>query len=811
MNTIAPKQNKFSTHSNPNCFHCGENCNGKIVLFSEKSFCCQGCKMVYEILNEKNLCQYYELEEQAGVSLRGKKSPQFAWLSDETIQTQLIDYQEDNLTKIHFLLPSIHCASCIWLLENLFKFNEAILDSKVNFLKKEIYLTFDNSKISLRQLAELLASIGYAPEINLGDLDKSQRKKIDKKIIYQLGVAGFAFGNIMLLSFPEYLGLDEINAIGFQKWFGYLNILLALPVLFFSGKDYLQSAWRSLRRWNLNIDVPISIGILTLFGRSIFEILSGIGAGYLDSLAGLIFFLLIGKWFQQITFNHLSFERDYKSYFPVAALLQNGETTPIQNLQAGDIIIIKNKELIPADGILLKGQGAIDYSFVTGESESITKKNGDQLFAGGKQIGTTLEIQITKTVSQSYLTQLWNDAIFSKKEKNIQNQTQYLADKIGKYFTYVILTIAFLTLAYWLTIDVGKAINAFTSVLIIACPCAVALSIPFTFGNAIRILGRNGLYLKNIKVIEQFQQITSVVFDKTGTLTSTKNNTITFFGKPLNELEKNSIALLVSQSSHPLSQQILTFIEREKPENSLMYNFQEFEGEGLQGVVYQRVIKIGSADFTQNKAQPDANVFLQIDGKNRGYFSIKSAYRKGFEQIVNFYNNKNTTHLLSGDNEKSRADLMPFFDKNLYYFQSPKDKLNFIKKLQSTGEKVLMLGDGLNDAGALQQSDVGVVIAENTNNFTPACDAILSADSFIQLPQFSKYMQGCLRLVYAAYGLAFLYNIVGLSYAIQAKLSPVIAAILMPASSVTIVFFGVLSGTFLAWKLGLTDKNHHSD
>lgn len=227
------------------------------------------------------------------------------------------------------------------------------------------------------------------------------------------------------------------------------------------------------------------------------------------------------------------------------------------------------------------------------------------------------------------------------------------------------------------------------------------------------------------------------------------------------------------------------------------------EGKGLQGIVYQQVIKIGSAEFTQNKAQTDASIFLQFDKKNRGYFSIKANYRKGFETIIQFYQNKNATHLLSGDNEKSRADLAPLFGENLHYFQSPKDKLNFIKNLQSKGEKVLMFGDGLNDAGALQQSDVGVVIAEDTNNFTPACDAILAADAFDQLPNFTKYMQGCLRLVYAAYGLAFLYNIIGLSYAVQAKLSPVIAAILMPASSVTIVLFGVLSGTFLAWKIGI--------
>ena len=574
--------------------------------------------------------------------------------------------------------------------------------------------------------------------------------------------------------------------------------------------------------------MPISIGILTLFGRSVFEILSGVGAGYLDSLAGLVFFLLIGKWFQQITFNHLSFERDYKSYFPVAALLQNGETTPIQNLKKGDIIIVKNKELIPADGVLMQGLGSIDYSFVTGESDAVAKNKGDQIFAGGKQLGESVEIQITKTVSQSYLTQLWNDAVFSKEGLTQYNQTQFLADKVGKYFTYVILTIAFLTLFYWLTIDVGIAVNAFTSVLIIACPCAVALSIPFTFGNAIRILGKHGFYLKNTKVIEQFQQVTSVIFDKTGTLTLTKNNspqkddhdtnnTISFHGDELTAEEKHHIMWMVSQSAHPLSQRILGLyreeVETEKVLPLESKYFLEIEGKGLQATVNQQVIKIGSAEYTQNDVNDLANVFLQIDGKTKGFFTIKSEYRKDFETILHFYKNKNKNniHLLSGDNEKTRKELEPHFGKNLHYFQSPKDKLNFTKNLQSQGEQVLMFGDGLNDAGALQQSNVGVVIAEDTNNFTPACDAILDAKSFTQLPRFSKYMEGCLRLVYMAYGLAFIYNLIGLSYAVRGELSPLIAAILMPASSITIVLFGVFSGTFLAWKIGLGDENHSSD
>ncbi|MEM1124449.1 MAG: heavy metal translocating P-type ATPase metal-binding domain-containing protein, partial [Bacteroidota bacterium] len=502
---------------NTTCYHCGDPCEKTHVSFMQKDFCCNGCQLVYEILNTNDLGQFYQIEKAAGTSLKGQNKEQYTYLDDAAIVEKLIDFSNEKITKATFYLPQIHCASCIWLLENLYKLDDGILASKVNFLKKEAYLTFANSATSYRKIVELLASIGYAPTINLSDLNEPKEKVVNKRFYYQLGVAGFAFGNIMLLSLPEYFGLTDTT---FQEVFGYLNILLILPIVFYSGRDYLTAAWQGLRQRRLNIDVPIALGILTLFGRSVFEILTHTGAGYLDSLAGLVFFLLIGKRFQQATYYQLSFERDYKSYFPIAAtVLKDGVeySVALSQLNIGDIILLKNGELIPADGFLKSGKARIDYSFVTGESEPVSKSIGEKLYAGGRQMGGTIQLCVTKKVAQSYLTQLWNEDTFQKNKNT--NTTGELANRIGKYFTYVILTIACATLAYWLPKDTATAINAFTAVLIIACPCAVALSIPFTFGNALRLLGRTGFYLKNTNVIEQLNKLDTIVFDKTGTIT----------------------------------------------------------------------------------------------------------------------------------------------------------------------------------------------------------------------------------------------------------------------------------------------------
>lgn len=800
MNTVAQPT---TTKEKVCCHHCGEECQDTSINLQEvelRYFCCEGCKMVYEILNENDLCTYYNIDENAAFSLKGRVLPQYAYLDDAEVVEKLIDFTDGTQTKVSFYLPQIHCVSCIWLLEHLYKLNDGVLASQVNFLKKRIYLTFDPERTSLRKLVELLASIGYAPELNLNELDKPQAKAVPKSLFYKLGVAGFAFGNIMLLSFPEYLGLEETI---YQRWFGYLNILLALPVLVYCGRDYLQSAWLGIGQGQLNIDVPISIGILTLFLRSVYEIVTATGAGYLDSLAGLVFFLLIGKWFQQKTYYTLSFERDYKSYFPISALVKKGkELLPValNKLQVGDTILIKNQELIPADGLLLKGRANIDYSFVTGESDPVRKNTGDKIFAGGKQIGTELELTITKKVEQSYLTQLWNNTAFEKAEP----RSTQLANQIGKYFTYVILTVAFLTLAYWLPKDLSIAFNAFTAVLIIACPCAVALSIPFTYGNVLRILAKHQFYIKHINVIDRMQRIGHIVFDKTGTLTDHARPDIQFQGKSLDSFEQQLIRSVVHQSAHPLSRGLDQLYAEQ--DYLPVQDFEEVVGKGVKGMVNGISVRVGSHSFMldlENKIETNQKgVFVEIDNELKGYFLFQNRYRNRLAELLEHLRSKYQLSLLSGDNDQERNRLQPFFgaDNQLHFNQSPQDKLNYIETRQSN-EKVMMIGDGLNDAGALKQSDVGIVVTENINNFSPACDAILTANNLERLPNYFQFIEQSKKIVFGAYFLAFIYNVIGLSFAVQGLLSPVIAAILMPLSSVTIVIFGVGMSSWIGRKL----------
>ncbi len=797
----------MSQDSVTSCYHCGDPCSEVKIEVDSKSFCCEGCKLVFEILQQGELCQYYDLEQSPGVKIKSSSNTKrFAFLDDAEVLSKLICFKDDSQTVVQFHLPQIHCSSCLWLLENLFKLSTGIISSQVNFVQKQVTIHFQEHLISLRQLVELLTSIGYEPSLNLQNLEGKHSHTVNRKLYYQLGVAGFTFGNIMLLSFPEYLGINTSSDWTHSLFFGYLSLALALPVFIFSANDYFRSAWLGLRKGFLNIDLPISLGILVLFTWSCFEIISGTGSGYMDSLSGLVFFLLIGKWYQSKTYEQLSFERDYTSYFPISVTkIENQEevSMPLTKLKAGDVVLVRNQELIPADGILTHGDGYIDYGFVTGESEPVSVLAGQQVYAGGRQVGSAVKLTLTKQVSQSYLTGLWSKDTFDNNQEELLENT---VNKVSAYFTPIILTIAVLTFIYWSTTDLATAFQAAAAVLIVACPCALALASPFTFGNTMRLLGRLNLYLKKATLLETLAQCSTIVFDKTGTITSAKETAITFVGKSLNSEQLSIIKSITKNSLHPLSLKITASISQ--PSNLSVTNFREIEGAGIEAIYEGKIVRIGSSKFVNAAAASNSNLtthsWVSIDGEVLGAYQFNNQYRLGLaELILKLKQSGYKLAVISGDNESEREPLTALFgnDVEIKFNQSPLRKLNYIKDLQDQGDKVVMIGDGLNDAGALKQSDIGITVSEDINNFSPACDVIMDAAGFTLIPELLKFSRLSLSVVKWAFAISFAYNIVGLFFATQGLLSPLIAAVLMPISSLTVVVFSTLFTWLYAQKL----------
>jgi Cu+-exporting ATPase len=782
------------------CFHCGEPCRPGTFSLEDKSFCCFGCQTVFSLLRDNGLEQFYALNTAPGTRIRAASAvAKWTFLDDPSVAETLFDFADKTRAKVTLHLPAIHCVACVWLLENLFKLHPGVGKTVVNFPRREAAITFNPEQIKFSELAALLASIGYEPLLTLGETEKAKPSPLSKKTWLQIGLAAFGFGNIMLMSLPFYLGLDSFNGPWFKVIAGWLGLALALPVVTLSAAGFWRTAWFSLRQRVLTMEVPIAIGLAAIYAASVLEVLSHRGPGYCDSLCGLIFFLLCGRLFQKKTFDRLTFDRDYKGFFPLSIVRKTPageESVAISRLQVGDKILLRNGELLPADAKLVSGEACLDYSFVTGESEPVTHPAGAHLYAGGRQVGGVIEAETVKPVAQSYLATLWNNEAFRKKRDDDLNS---LTNRYSRRFTKLVVGVALATAAFWMVRDAGVALKAFTSVLIVACPCALALAAPLTHGTAQRMLARLKIFLKNAMVIERMAEIDTIVLDKTGTLTTADARGVVFnnageTSAALNFEESQWISSLARHSTHPNSIRLV------KALGNLVLpvtDYRETPGCGIEGVVSGHQILIGSPAWVAARISSISRfigsgpVCVALDGRWRGAFSMENTLRPEVEKLIGQLGGRFELVLLSGDNEREAARFKKIFGERatLRFHQSPADKLNFIRELQQRGRKVMMVGDGLNDAGAFKQADVGVAVVEQVGVFSPASDVILDAAELPRLGKVLEFSRMAARVVRAGFIISALYNIVGVGIAASGLLAPVVCAILMPLSSATVVVF----------------------
>jgi len=771
--------------SGKTCFHCGDAVVGKPIVYDEKEFCCNGCSTVYQLLSQNDLGGFYTMEEGAGVKPSGSNVHKYAFLDVPEIRQKYVTYEDESKVHLTLFLPAIHCSSCIYLLENIEKIEPNVISCNVNFVQKTAAIVL-KKETALSEFALLLDRIGYAP--NFGD-KKALEKKRNYQYLYKLGVAGFAFGSIMLWTFPEYLGIDQDNP-EIRTFTAYLSLAVSIPVLFYSASDYLKSALKALRYKSLNLDVPISIGILALYAQSVYTIVSNQGTGYMDSFAGFIFFLLIGKWFQSKTYESLSFERDYTAYFPVAVTRvkqEVDEIVEIDKIAIGDSIRLRNEEIIPCDSTLLSDTVSVDYSFVTGESEPVRLNQGDFIYAGGKVLGKPAVLRAEKESDRSQLTRLWNESGSTQVEQKI--------DKLSVYFLSGVLILAAIAAGIWIYLDTTRIVEIVVAVLIVACPCALALSKPFTYGNITRVLGRKGLYLKDVHVIERLNETTDIVFDKTGTLTSGKNRKVQYLGETLSEAQQIAIASMTGASSHPLSQAITQYLALKGINADTPASFEEIAGKGIKGTAQGLEVLLGNARFIGVSGANETEVHIKINDQYLGKFVVESAFRSGIFTVLKNLLKRFQIHILSGDSAKDEATLKRGVSElsHVHFGQSPQDKKEYINALQHNEKAVLMIGDGLNDAGALKEARVGIAISEDIFRFTPGSDAIVDAEALKNLPQLLEISKFSRTVLWICYTFSILYNIVGLTFAISGELTPLVAAILMPISSITIVLISTVS------------------
>ncbi len=785
---------------NTRCYHCGDLCEGGTRVQEDKSFCCNGCLTVYNLLGGSDLCTYYDLETAPGYKQTEVSKNKYAALDLPEIAERFTLYQDDTQRHVSFYIPHIHCSSCIYLLQHLYKLHKSIEFSTVNFSSKTVSIAYDWNTTQLSEIAGLLASIGYEPRMQDMQSDAPKHKTNHRSL--EIGVAGFCFGNIMLFSFPEYLGLDLQASSSWLVVFRWLSFLLSLPVVFFSAREFWQLAWAGIHKKSLNVNVPVALALLIIFSKSCYDIISQTGAGYFDSLAGLVFLMLLGRYIQDKTIGKLNHEIDFKSFFPMAySVVRDGrsEMVSLENIKPGDQIDLRYNDVVPMDSVLLQENAQIDCSFLTGENMPKYVEANEKLYAGVRNKSNIARIIVSKPFAQSQFVQLWNNPVFQK-DKNKEDKW---LDRLSLYFTLVVLLMSISAFLYWMTQgSMDRAWAALTTSLIVACPCALLLSATFASGFITQELSKRNIQLKSASILPKLRSIKTIVFDKTGTLTHIDDNLIEYSGDLLTLDQKRWIVGTLRATQHPLAEVLLTILKSPTKEIPKVDSIKEAE-QGIEAWIEDRHLVIGTAKYLNKPVGTTTGIeiLLIIDNKQVGSFSLRNVYKQGMAQMFEALNNY-SLWVLSGDKEANKKQLVEEmgFRGEAVFDQSAEEKLEVVQHLEKE-QPVMVIGDGLNDAGALQSATLGVAVVDDYFSFSPSNDIMIPKSHLYKLPLLLQMGKNTRSLVAITFVYSMIYNTIGLSFALSGTLTPVVAAVLMPASSLGIILLSYLGAQYFVRKV----------
>ncbi|MFW5451617.1 MAG: heavy metal translocating P-type ATPase [Methylophagaceae bacterium] len=794
------------------CYHCGlpaenDGIFTAVIADKEQQFCCVGCQSVCQTIYNVGLESFYQ-KTPAEISLAPppKLSAELASYDLDEVQSDYVDDLGQHRT-IHLLVEGIHCAACVWLIEHSLAKQAGVLLAEVNLTTKRLHLKWDSNAILLSTILHNLGQIGYAAVPFDPDTAEGALARRHRSLLYRMAFAGFAMMNLMWISIALYSGADEGE---FRNWFHWISFIIATPTLFYSGFPFLRNAILGLYRRYLTMDLPIAIGAIATYSYSSYILMTGSinGDVYFDTVVNFLFVILVGRYLEAISKrNALSATTRLLELQPkLATLIVDGESkiVAIRTVKIGNHLLVKPGEKIPVDGIVIEGKSAVDESMLTGESLPIVKNIGDSVVAGsinGEGAFTVEAQQVLRNTALAKIVSLMEDAQASKAP------IQSTADKIVPWFVAITLSLACFTFLYWNQFDFEQALLAATSVLIITCPCAFGLATPMSIAVATGVGAYKGILVKQGAALEHLSQVTHFVFDKTGTLTDGKLQVVTV--ESLNNLAANELlkiaASVEQQSEHGIA--VALTAEALKRELSLfpVTEFSSSPGQGVEAVFDNKSVVIGTYVWLlergltiQQKLQQQVEdleqkgvscVFVAIDGVISGFIGLADQLRSDAESMISeLQQNGISVTVLSGD----KKEVVEAITANLDNVERqaeilPKDKSDVVKALQQQGHIVAMVGDGVNDAPALIQADVGIALASGTDVSIESADIILSHNALQQVTEVRCLASQTLRTIKQNIVLSITYNIVMVPLAMMALVNPLMAAITMPISSLLVI------------------------
>lgn len=795
--------------SDDRCYHCGlplppDQPIRHTLHGHDRDFCCLGCEAVCVAIHEAGLEGFYQRTPEGTLLAPPPEPPRDAVLYDiDEVQAEFTDTTGDERA-IHLLVEGIHCAACVWLIERTLTPLPGVISASVNLSGKRLLLRWDNRRIKLSTVIDHLGRIGYAavpfdPAVAEGAIQQQNRA-----LLFRLAFAGFAAMNLMWTSIALYAGAAEDE---FRTLFHWVGFGLATPTLLYAGWPFLRGAWSGLRSRHLTMDLPIAIGAIATWSYSTWITLTGGEAVYFDTVVNFLFVILIGRFLEGASKRQAvaATQRLLDLQPRVATLLRDGHeaVVPIRAVQLGDRVLVRPGHKIPVDGTIIEGVSHVDEALLSGESVAVAKRVGDSVHAGTINVDGALTLRVDATLRHTALgriIQLVEEAQASKAP------IQCTADRIVPWFVLTTLILASLTFLYWLPTDGAVALLAATSVLIITCPCAFGLATPMAIAVASGQGARYGILVKDGAVLETLSDINHVVFDKTGTLTQGKMVVQRLLADQPDRLLQQ-IARLEQRSEHSIGRAIVAAAEaRQLPlMQAGVEAFENHPGYGVRGIVDGDQLVIGSREWLQRNQIEDRDqfiaesaeleaaamscIYVAVNGCSVALLAISDQLRPDAAQLLARLRSTGIKlTLLSGDRRPvAEAVAAQLGGMAVIAEVLPADKVAVIRDLQRQGERVAMVGDGVNDAPALIQADVGIAIGSGTDVSVESADIVLMSDQLDRIRLATELSRITLRTIRQNIGLSLLYNLIMIPLAMAAMITPLFAAIAMPISSLLVI------------------------
>ena len=800
---------------NVKCDHCHLVFNDDVMIKdNELNFCCKGCQGVYHLLKSDGLDSFYDKLGNKTISPPLDVHDDVIRFDTKSFEDTFVKNTEDDYKQIDLIIEGIHCAACIWLNEKVLYNTNGIISADINFSNNKAKIIWNDEKIKLSEIILKIRSIGYnayAYDATVAD-EKAVKSKRDYFI--RMMVAIFASMNIMMLSVAKYTGFftgieDEIKT--------YIHLgefILATPVLFYSGWIFYKGAYFGLKNKILNMDFLVSSGATLTYIYSLYILFGGKGESYFDSVTMIITFVLVGKYLEVLGKKSAVDTLDkIKSTIPLeATIVENGvkKTLALNNINVGDIVEIRSGEKVCIDGRIISGEGSFDESSLTGESIPIYKQKNDLLYSGTINNDSLIRYEVTKSYQDSTLNSivtLLEDSLSSKPE------IEYKANEISKGFTVSILTLSLLTFLIWyfFGIDLGfdydgassfeKSFIVAISVIVIACPCALALATPIASLIGISELAKKGLLFKEAKFVETFAKADTLVLDKTGTITKgeLKVKKMRIMDKNIHKL--NLLYSLLDASTHPISQSIKR--ELLKKYDLTLKDLESVKNIQAKGMIakYKNVDdKLFHIVGGNLELMKENNIHYNFDSLNSVYlFAINKRVIATFELadeikedakelVLDAQNNGLDVIMLTGDNNSvASAVASKVGIKNYVSNIDPIGKADYIKKLRDEGKVVVMAGDGINDSVALASSNVSVAMGNSADITISVSDVVLLNNSLKSLKQAFKISRRTYKFIKQNLFISLFYNLVTIPLAMAGLVIPLVAALSMSLSSLLVV------------------------